>query len=52
MARADPLRTDAGGRVRFSGWLGDYEVAALGRTAHIRLDGPAVRVEARLEGAD
>ncbi len=35
-----PLRTDAGGRVRFSGWLGDYEVAGLGRTARVRLERP------------
>jgi Beta-1,4-xylanase len=34
------LRTDADGRVRFSGFLGEYEVSAAGRTATVRLDRP------------
>ncbi|WP_220448620.1 endo-1,4-beta-xylanase [Nonomuraea mesophila] len=34
------LRTDAEGRVRFTGFLGTYEVSAAGRTAAFRLDNP------------
>ena len=41
--------TDAEGRVRFTGFLGEYEVAAAGRTASFRLDAPgACRVTATL----
>jgi GH35 family endo-1,4-beta-xylanase len=34
------LATDAEGRLRFTGFLGEYEISASGRTATIRLDEP------------
>lgn len=43
------IATDAAGRVRFAGFLGTYEVSALGRTATLRLDQPGdVAVEVDL----
>jgi endo-1,4-beta-xylanase len=41
------MRTDDAGRVAVSGWLGEYEVSAGGRTAGFTLDGTA-SVEARV----
>lgn len=46
-----PLRTDAQGRMRVSGFLGDYEVRAGGDTASFSLSGPGPTVaEALLVG--
>ncbi|GGK80899.1 beta-xylanase [Sphaerisporangium melleum] len=42
------LATDEQGRVRFTGFLGEYEVTAAGRTARFRLDAPG---EATLDAA-
>jgi hypothetical protein len=36
--------TDDRGQVRFTGFLGDYEVSASGRTATFRLDEPGQAV--------
>jgi endo-1,4-beta-xylanase len=48
-----PMRTDHAGQVRVEGWLGDYEVSAVGETARFRLDRPgSTRAAVRLEGAD
>ena len=41
--------SDAAGRIRFNGFLGDYDVSADGQRASFRLDAPgAVRVQAQL----
>ncbi|MEO3744079.1 endo-1,4-beta-xylanase [Plantactinospora sp. B5E13] len=43
------LRTDADGRVRLTGFLGEYEVGAAGRSATFRLDTPGeVRLDVSL----
>jgi len=43
------VRTDAAGRVRFSGFPGTYEVDASGRSALVVLDGPGeVAIQATL----
>jgi hypothetical protein len=47
------LRTDADGRVRFSGFTGAYEVVAQGRTAIVALDQPGdIVIEATLTPAE
>ncbi len=46
-----PLRTDASGRVRFQGWLGDYRVTAPGLAAEVRTEtSGAVALDAVLRG--
>jgi hypothetical protein len=41
--------SDAAGRIRFNGFLGDYDVSADGQRASFRLDAPgAVGVQAQL----
>lgn len=47
------MRTDDAGTIGVSGWLGDYEVSAVGGTARFRLDQQgSTRAEVRLLGAD
>ena len=45
-----PLRTDAEGRVRVRGFLGDYRVTAAGDTADFALERGVDGTEARLDG--